>query len=160
MLFLPFCMYHRSGQGTYSVLLPHIPHVVVPSSFLLICIRLACWSFPADMLYMANPSLPHGSVDTSWTGAFSHKSGWNLRCFFCTLLPRKLLSSCSAIPLQWNKSYETLITNANIWWTFYFGCPLECTPLILEDWCSKLWQALVPTSTRRQNCWDKVLKRW
>ena len=70
------CAFERS----LAICIPHRP-ITFPLSygtffhFLPSDKRTACWSFPAAMLYTANPSIPHGSVDTSWTGAFPHKSG-------------------------------------------------------------------------------------
>ena len=40
MFFLPFRMYRRAGQGTYSLSSPQIWHVAMPSLFLLTCVRL------------------------------------------------------------------------------------------------------------------------
>lgn len=46
--------------------------------------RAACWSFPGGtlvILYTAKPSIPQGSVATSWTGDLSHRYGSNSFAF-------------------------------------------------------------------------------
>lgn len=40
MFFLPFRMYRRAGQKTYSVSSPQIQYMAMPSLFLLTCVRL------------------------------------------------------------------------------------------------------------------------